>query len=71
MKSYSKYVISFVSALFAYFISDFLIIQLSKSPNGTNTDFGYIKIGIILIIAVIIGCTSLIIFTISSNNKRN
>jgi len=70
MKDYLKYVISLVIAIIAGFLADFLIIQLSKSPNGSNTEFGFIEVGIILIIGLIVGCTSLILFTIN-NSKRN
>ena len=70
MKDYLKYVISLVIAIIAGFFADFLIIQLSKSPNGSNTEFGFIEVGITLIIGLIVGCTSLILFTIN-NIKRN
>lgn len=71
VKNYSRHLLSIFISLISYFIADILIIQLSKSPNGTNTDFGYVEIGIKLIIAIIVGCTSLIIFTIKSKVVDN
>lgn len=71
MKSYSKYVYSLIIAIVAYVLSNIIIIQFSKSPNGQNTDFGFIELGITLIIALIIGCTSLILFAINEINKNN
>lgn len=70
MKSYSKYVYSLIITIVTGFLSEGLIIQLSKSPNGENTDFGFIKVGITLMIGLIIGCTSLILFVINENNKN-
>ena len=71
MKKYSKYIISFFIVVVAYLISFVLIIQVSASPNGPSTDLSYISSEINLIISVIIGCTSLVIFTIKSSKKHD
>ncbi|PRR77275.1 hypothetical protein CLLI_24450 [Clostridium liquoris] len=67
---YLKYILSLLLTFISYFIISFLILNLSKSPDGTVSDFSFIEVGITLIIAVIVGSTALIIATIKESNKK-
>lgn len=71
MQKYLKYILPVIFSVISYFISFVLIITLSASPDGTNTDFGFIEVGICIIIAVIIACTTVIVTVIKESNKKN
>jgi hypothetical protein len=67
MKSYFKYILSFVMSLLAFVIAMVLLDELGK--GSTDPQMAFIHYGIVIIIAIMIGCTTLIITTIKENNK--
>ena len=70
MKKYTKYMLALLLLLLTFFLIEPLILSLSKSLDGTHDEIAYIRVGINLILGVIVGCTTLIIYTIKENSQK-
>jgi|GEM_PF-6470157 len=70
MTNLKKFILTFIAFFITLILSFFIVLAVSSLPSGQYSDYGFIEVGIIINIAILIACTTLIILTIKQNQNN-
>lgn len=67
---FGKYIVSIISGIIGYWLFFFVVITWAGKVNGGDVDMAIVEDGIFLMAGLIVGCTTLIMFSIKEHSKK-